>query len=446
MKTTRLALLLLSLPLVAAAAPNTNWPNQRGPNFNGSGGDGLKLPSKFSPTENVVWKAELPGGSAATPVVWGDYVFVNAADHEKKELHAICLNATTGKPRWSKMVAKGKVQLDDRSDFSSPSPVTDGKRVAFFFGNGELIVFDMDGKEEWRKSIIPEGDKYFAFQWTFSTSPILSGGHLIMQVLQRDVPFSYGGVPRGKAGAASIPSYLVAYDFATGEERWRADRPGKAVAESLEAFTTPVLSRTADEGGSLQLLVAGGDALTGHDPANGKELWRWETWNPGKIGHWRLVPSPVAGSGVALACAPKKNPIYAVDMKTGKLLWKSKDPEISSDVCTPLYHKGHFYVLNGEYKDKRISCIDPRSGKVLWMGSIGSRAKIEASPTVGDDKIYFQDHTGQVFIVAADPKKFTLLHQVEFGDRTVRNQRSSLALANNHVFLRSRETLYCFGK
>ena len=370
---------------------------------------------------------------------------MTAADHEKGELHAICLEASTGKPRWSKVVSKGRVHLDDRSDFASPSPVTDGKRVAFFFGNGDLIVYSMDGEEEWRKNLIPKGGKYFAFQWTFSTSPILSGGNLIMQILQRDVSFDYGGMSRGPEGATKIPSYLVAFNFATGEQSWKADRPGDAVAESLEAFTSPVLSRTADDGGDLQLLVAGGDALTGHDPKNGKELWRWGTWNPTKIGHWRLVPSPVSGSGVALVCAPKKSPVYAVDMKTGKLLWKSEEPEVSSDVCTPLYHDGHFYVLNGEYKDKRISCIEPRSGKVLWTGAIGTRAKIEASPTLGDGKIYFQDHNGQVFVVAADPKKFSLLHQVQFGDRTVRDQRCSLALANNRVFLRSQKTLFCFG-
>ena len=99
-----------------------------------------------------------------------------------------------------------------------------GERVAFFFGSGELVVFDMAGKELWRKSLIPEGDKYFSFQWTFSTSPILHGDNLIMQVLQRDVPFSYGGVPRGTEGAASMPSYLVAFDFATGKESWRVER------------------------------------------------------------------------------------------------------------------------------------------------------------------------------------------------------------------------------
>ena len=444
MKRPALFLSLLLFPLALLASPN--WPNQRGPHFNGSGGDDLKLPAKFSPTENVAWKAELHGTSNATPVIWGDYVFVNAVDHEKKEIHAICLSSSSGKVLWSHQVGKGKVHLDDRSDFSNPSPVTDGKHVAFFFGNADLFVYDMKGKEVWRRNLVPEGDKYFAFQWTFSTSPILFEGNLIMQVLQRDVPFSFAGVARGKEGANNIPSYLEAYDFATGKPAWKAERKGDAVAESLEAFTTPVIAPTSGPGSPLQLLVAGGDALTGHDPGTGKELWRWGTWNPGKIGHWRLVPSPVAGSGVALACAPKKSPVYAVDMKTGELLWKSEDKEVSSDVPTPLYYNGHFYVVNGQFKDKRLSCIEPRSGKVLWTGEIGSRSKIEASPTCGDGKIYFQDHNGEVFVVAADPKKFALLHRVQFGDLSMRSHRASLALANNRVFLRSKKTLFCLGE
>ena len=133
-------------------------------------------------------------------------------------------------------------------------------------------------------------------------------------------------------------------------------------------------------------------------------------------------------------------------MKTGELLWKSEDKEVSSDVPTPLYYNGYFYVLNGQFKDKRLSCIEPRSGKVLWTGEIGSRAKIEASPSCGDGKIYFQDHNGEVFVVAADTKKFTLLNRVQFGDLSMRSHRASLALANNRVFLRSKTTLFCLGE
>ena len=90
------------------------------------------------------------------------------------------------------------------------------------------------------------------------------------------------------------------------------------------------------------------------------------------------------------------------------------------------------------------TCLDAKTGKQHWRERLGGA--FSASPFVADGKIYFQDHTGQVFVVAADPEKFTLLHQVHFGDRTVRDQRCSLALANNRVFLRSQKTLYCFGK
>ena len=74
-------------------------------------------------------------------------------------------------------------------------------------------------------------------------------------------------------------------------------------------------------------------------------------------------------------------------MKTGKLLWKSEDKEVSSDVCTPLYHDGHFYVLNGEFKDKRLSCIEPRTGKVPWIGELGARTGVTGSTLTHHMKI-----------------------------------------------------------
>ena len=90
-----------------------------------------------------------------------------------------------------------------------------------------------------------------------------------------------------------------------------------------------------------------------------------------------------------------------------------------------------------------------RFREALGQGSAeesGSRAKIEASPSGGDGKIYFQDHNGEVFVVAADPKKFRPLHRVQVGELSMRSHRASLALANNHVFLRSKKTLFCLGE
>ncbi|MDG2123171.1 MAG: PQQ-binding-like beta-propeller repeat protein, partial [Verrucomicrobiales bacterium] len=411
MKNTATSIALLSTLTLASA---TDWPDYRGPFDNGTGDPSLKLPSKFSTTDNVAWSVDLPGRSAATPAIVDGKIYLTAAVESDKSLHALCLDAKTGKTLWDKTVSKGRIQLDDRSNLASPSAAVEDGHVVFYFGTGELLVTNPAGEQLWEKNVIGSDDHYFSFQWTYSTSPVIHDGQVIIQVLQRDTSFNFNDYQRGPEGEKKNPSYLIAYDLKSGKQLWKSERKSDAVAESLEGFSSPAIY---NDGSRDMILVTGGDAITGHDAKNGKELWRWATWNPNKIGHWRLVPSPVAGAGVALACAPKKEPIYAVSTKNGKLLWKSEDSEISSDVATPLFYKGHFYIVNGEYKDKRISCVEPKTGNVLWTGEIGTRAKIESSPHAADDKIYFMDHNGTVFVVAADPKKFTLLNRAEFGDK-----------------------------
>ncbi len=286
---------LVGFSSIAAAE---NWPQWRGPHFDGSTEE-KNLPTAWSKTENIAWSVEMPGASAATPIIWGDRVFVSSTDIQDQSLRAICLDRKSGKILW-KQKTSDAMRRDSKSTFSSPSPATDGKLVVFFYGNGQLVAFDFSGKQAWSRNIQNDyGD--FAFQWTFSTSPVLYNGKLYLQVLQRNVPVN----GRGRSDGPN-DSYLLAMDPATGKTLWRENRPSKAVAESREAFTTPI---PYEFNGRKELLLAGGDDLTGHDPETGKELWRWGTWNPTRIGHWRLVPSPAAGGGIVLACAPKGDPV-----------------------------------------------------------------------------------------------------------------------------------------
>jgi len=294
-----IALGLASIPLLSAG----DWPQWRGPEFNGSGHED-HLPAKFSKTEGVIWAAPMPGPSGATPVVWGNYVFVSSTDDATKTCVALAFDRKTGKELWRKKVVEGTGR-DRMSTFSNSSPVTDGKHVWFFYGTGDLACFDLAGQQVWARNIQKDYGP-FAFQWTFSSSPVLYGERLYLQVLQRNEPVQ----GRGRADGPN-ESYLLALAPETGKELWRVVRPANAVQESLEAFTTPMPHR---QGSRSELIVAGGDCLSGHDPATGKELWRWGTWNPTHIGHWRLVPSPTAGGGVALVCGPKDAPIYAVKL------------------------------------------------------------------------------------------------------------------------------------
>jgi outer membrane protein assembly factor BamB len=259
-------------------------------------------------------------------------------------------------------------------------------------------------------------------------------------VLQRNVAVNGRGRDKNE-------SYLLALDPKTGKELWKHVRPSEAVAESLEAFSTPI---PHTHNGRSEILITGGDCITGHSPETGKELWRWGTWNPQKIGHWRLVPSPVAGAGVALACGPKNAPIFAVKLggngtlPDSALAWQSVERDVTSDVPTPLFYKGKFYVLNGG--KKKLLCVEPSDGKVIWSGDLETRAVFEASPTAADDKIYMMDHRGNVFVVSAATDGFKLLSSAAMGDEGDNNLRSSIPISQGQLFIRTGKSLYCIGK
>lgn len=415
-----------------------NWPQWRGPFFNGSAEES-GLPSKWSKDQGVKWSLDLPGPSASTPIVWDDSVFLSTADTRTKTLQAVCVDRLTGKVRWQKETGVG-IQRDGKSNYSSPSPVTDGQRVVFFYGNGQLVALDFAGNEIWSRNLQKDYGE-FAFQWTFSTSPLLYNGRLYQQVLQRDVAVN----GRGKKDGPN-ESYLLAMDPATGKTLWRQIRPSQAVAESREAFTTPVVFQHA---GQTEILVIGGDDLTGFDPVTGKELWRWGTWNPNRIGHWRLVPSAVGGDGVILACAPKRDPIYAIKaggeglLTDSAIAWRSGDQSaLSSDVPTPLFYQGDFFILS----DVRgsLSRVEPKTGRIKWTIEMPGRKKYEASPTGADGKLYCMNFGGDVVVVGAEDGK--ILHQVAMGEPGDDFTRSSIAASAGHLFIRTNSKLFCVAR
>jgi outer membrane protein assembly factor BamB len=432
MKNLPLAVGLASSVLFPSLLSAEDWMQWRGPSFNGTTTE-TGLPVKFGPEEGVAWSVPMAGASASTPIVAGNRVFLSSADTDAQSLHAVCLDRLTGKTLWQHKVADGS-KRDDRSNYASPSPVTDGKTVVFFYGNGDLIAFDVDGKQLWSKNIQQEyGD--FAFQWTFSTSPLLFEGRLYVQVLQRDQPVH----DKGRVGGES---YLLCLDL-SGKTLWRHVRPTEAQAESREAFSTPM---PYNVDGKWQVLIAGGDMLSGHDPATGAELWRWGTWNPTRIGHWRLVPSPVAGAGVVLACAPKKAPVFAVKPGHGildekALAWSSTDRGVTSDVPTPAFADGDFFVLSD--LSKALSRVAP-DGSVKWTLETPGRVKYEASPLVADGKVYIVNFSGEVVVVdAADGK---ILHQTAFGSGADKLVRAAIIASHKQLFLRTDTRLFCIGK
>ena len=428
------ALLCASMGAFAA-----NWPQWRGPNFNGSTEES-NLPITWSTTENVVWTTPLPGQSGSTPIVWENSVFLASPDNQKN-LNLICVNRKDGKIRWQNVVAVGD-KTEGRNNMSSPSPVTDGKSVFVLFGTSDLAAFDFDGKELWKRNLGKDYGK-FAIMWIYGSSPLLFQNRLYVQVLQRTpVPKDYTHATDGKAtNEESRESYILCIDPKTGKDIWRHVRPSDALKESQEAYTTPIPFKQGDH---WELAVLGGNCLTAHSLVDGKELWRCGGFNSKNDPWFRIVPSPVPGEGMLFASAPKREPLFGIktggsgDVTSTQVVWSFK--ENPTDWSTPLLYKGKLFVLDGD--KKVMTCLDPKTGEKKWQGNLGGGQIFWASPTGADNKIYCINENGTVVVLeAGDEFKILATNKLEEGP-----VRSSVAASNGQLFIRTAQNLYCVGR
>ena len=426
----------LALPLLlGAAARGENWPQWRGPFFNGSTPE-QDLPAEWGKTNNVAWVTPLPGRSSATPVVWGDSVFVSSPD-EQKHLLLLCLDAKTGKVRWQKQVAEGDRQTG-LNNLATPSPVTDGKIVVAMFGTGDLAAFDFNGRELWKRNLATEYGR-FANMWMYGSSPMLDQGKLYIQALQSNPrPDDYA---HAQGDPPARESWLLCADLQTGTNLWRHIRPSNARGEAQEAYSTPIpfAGRSGRE-----IILVGGNFLTAHSAETGTELWRCAGLNPRNEFYWRTVPSPVAAGDLLLGCGPKGDPLIAVrDGGQGlvtdtHIAWKLT--EHTPDCVTPLFYRQLLYVLDGDHQV--MTCIDPATGAKQWSSSLGVKEIFRASPTGADGRIYCISERGTVVVLAAaDACK--VLATFRMGESPV---RSSIVAAQGALFIRTACNLYCIRK
>jgi outer membrane protein assembly factor BamB len=421
------AAIALSICLAAASGLAANWPQWRGPELNGSTSE-TNLPATWSKTENVLWSAPLPGPSHATPIIWDESIFINTPDADANLL-LMCLDRHSGALRWQKQVGVGN-RAKGRNNMASPSPVTDGKTVWTLFGTGDLAAFDFSGNQLWARSLTKEYGR-FVINWLYGSSPLLYKGRLYLEVLRR--------VPGD--------SFLLCLDPQTGSNIWRQVRPTDAIQESQEAYSTPMPSECE---GHTEIIVVGGDYVTGHDAATGEELWRG-----GGLRNFdhrpdsRLVPSPVVADGLLFVCGAKRNPFLAFhdcgrgDITTSGLAWSSS--EDTTDCATPLLYQGKLFVLDGD--KQTLACFEPKTGKVIWRQPLGVHEIFRASPTGADGKIYcFSEYATAVVLSAADGRVLSTIKMGE-ADRTDEGlSHSTIAAAQGCLFVRTPAHLYCVAK
>lgn len=418
--TMRILILILGLSFSCFAA---DWPQFRGPTANGVATEN-DLPLKWSETENLVWRTELPGPGSSSPIVSGDRVFLTCYSgygvdaKEPGELsnlkrHAICLSRRDGKIVWQHEV---KTDLPDKPfqgqyitmhGYASSTPVTDGANVYFFFGNAGVHAFTRDGRKLWDVSV---GAK--AHDWGAGSSPILYGDLLIVN-------------------AAHESNALLALDRHTGNTVW-------SVNGFPASWNTPAIVKVD---GHEELIVNSSGKLRAFDPKTGTELWFCQS-----IKAAELCPSVVAHDGVIYVIGSPKGEVIAVraggkgDVSATNILWQAPK---GSNVGSPIYHDGHLFVVNDARA--QVICLKAATGEVVFEQPISpERDRWYASPVLAQGRLYFVSRTTGTVVLAAKPAFEVLATNRIADDASVFN--GSPALSDGQIFLRSNRYAYCFGR
>ena len=466
--------MVLLFAAYAAPAAAEDWPQFRGPNATGVS-TSKNLPTTFSDTENVLWKADL-GEGIGSPVVVGGRVFVTAMTGPRT-FTVSARDAATGKLLWKRDLDAGPLpRITPPNSYASSTPAADGKRVYVYFSTLGLLVFDAaTGADAWR---LPLARPAYLMDWGAASSPV---------VYKDAVYFALDD---------DLNPYLLAVDAATGKVRWKTPRP-----DMLAGYAVPVVCTA---GGRTDLVVAGTGKLKGYDPATGKEVWTCNTlvrtvmttpvvkdgliyvavqsygdssrtlkfalleWmdanRDGKLSkdevpkefHDRFDASDTNKDGVLsgdeldTAFQSKGNRvgggniIQAVrgggtgDVTRTHLVWNVTRP-YPSNLTSPLLSGDRLFVV----KAGGVStCLNAATGKAVWERErIDNLGDHYASPVAADGKVFVAGRNGFV-VVLADGPKLNVLAKNDLGGEII----ATPAIADGRLFVRTREKLYCIGK
>jgi outer membrane protein assembly factor BamB len=407
-----IATLLLIFPLAASAQAGDNWPDYRGPSFDGHV-DAPKLPVEWSEDRNITWKTRIHGRGHSTPVIFGEQIWLTTATPDGHKLYVLCLDKKTGRilrdiKLWD--VAEPAF-AHSLNSYASPSPVIEAGRVYVHFGTyGTACLDTKTARVIWERRDINCKHLMGA-----GSSPIFFKDLLIFHVDGADV------------------QYVIALNKQTGETVWKTDRSidynGEGIIKDKQkAFSTPAIRKVGDH---LELVSVGPQGVWGYDPRTGKELWKL------RFVGYSNVTRPVFIDNLAIInTAFDRAQIMAVKLG-GKgtlgdehVAWKEmrnigKKP-------TPIIVDGLIYNMT----DTGIAmCLDARTGQRIWRERIDGN--YSASPIHANGRIYFCNQEGMTTVVKAG-HDFKVLAENQLDEGFM----ASPAVVGNALFLRSNTHLY----
>ncbi len=422
MRNTIAYVVLSALLSGVAGAEVEAWPRFRGPKGWGVAAR-QNVPVELT-KETLAWSAPLPGPGTSSPVVWGDRLFVTSEDRKKGEVILICIDALTGKHRWSKAHQAGIYRTHKFNNTAAATPcLAENLVVCSWYDAGRgmamLSAYDHDGKELWVYDI-----GSFKGAHGLNLVPAIHGGRVLIAHLHQ------GG------------GYVAALDAKNGKPVWKKDYPE---ASPKTTYMTPLVrERHTADGPKLEVVVASTSiGVRGLNFDTGEELWSL----PSEFNE-RCIVSPIdimTGSGTRdtlLTVGCKNNVFFAVrppDVKGGSAEVAWRLGKNSPYVPTPVSDGKTLYVLADS---GNLQAVDPKNGEVRWQERLPGN--FYASPLLIGGKLYCLSRDGEVF-VAEVGGKFTLLATSDLkpGEEAAWTDATP-AVAHNSLYLRLGARLDCY--
>ena len=409
--------LAISLFICAGSTLADQWPQWRGPSFNGVA-PGTGFPVTWSADNNIAWKFKLSERGSSTPAIWNNHIFVTGAQGDHNVVY--CLDRK-GKLLWTTLLGKRREVRHKKGSSCNPSPTTDGQHVYVYFKSGDFAAIDFQGNITWQQNLQESFGKDTLW-FDLGTSPVLTKDFVIVACVQ------------------SGPSYLAGFHKATGKIAWKQDRNLNAPEEAAQTYSTPIVM---NEQGQERIVVLGADHVTSHEATTGKETWRVGGLNPTSNRLFRSISSPVAAAGMVFAPYARGKSLTAIkaggmgNVTTSHVQWTRTD--VSIDVPSPIAHDGKVYLCSDR---GMVSCLDLKTGKEIWSHQVAkSRGGFSASPILADNRLYLAREDGTTFVLefGGDPKVVATNTLDEFTTATP-------VFADGRIFLRTFNHLYCIGQ
>lgn len=412
--------------LAVTSAFAENWPQFRGPTGLGYAEE-AGLPARWGgPTNaNVFWKMPLRGQGHASPIVWGDSLFICTVDWPQKgaspekimpDHHVVSYAVSNGALLWDSVVPPGPwLRKDFRSGpgggYAASTPATDGKLVYCVFGSSVMAALDFKGAIVWRKEIIPH-----TFDVTIGSSPILYKDTVILLC----------------AMAKASDSRVIAYHKSSGEVKWQSKFPDMAYGHS-----TPVI---IDVKGQPQMLVlASGTsvkntALRSLDPDSGSVIWHCraagDAASPAYGGGIIYLDSGRGGQGFAI------DPTGAGDVSETHIRWTVN--QVPEGISSPIIVGKHVYRL---HTPGILKCWELATGQLIYAERLEGLSSTWASPIAdANGRIYFAN-AGKSYVIESGPE-FRILAVNDLGE----GSHPSPAVANGKIFLVGTKNVFSIGK